>query len=74
MFDKHDCRGADSMKREKLKAFLSKIPFLTLPLLLGALYLSTHEVSSSAVLKEAEKIYIIDKTGERWATRFQTAA
>jgi hypothetical protein len=54
------------MKREKLKAFLSKIPFLTLPLLLGALYLSTHEVSSSAVLKEAEKIYIVDKTGERW--------
>lgn len=54
------------MKRGKLKAILSKIPFLILPLLLGVLYLSTHEIGSSAVLKEAEKIYIVDRTGERW--------
>ena len=54
------------MKSGKLKAFLSKIPFVILPLLLGALYLSTHEIGSSAVLKEAEKIYIVDRTGERW--------
>jgi hypothetical protein len=54
------------MKTGKLKAILSKIPFMILPLLLGALYLSTHEIGSSAVLKEAEKIYIVDRTGERW--------
>jgi hypothetical protein len=54
------------MRTGRLKALLSKTPFLLLPLLLGALYLSTHEVSSSVVLKEAEKIYIVDKTGERW--------
>ena len=54
------------MKRGKLKAFLSKIPFLVPPLFLGALYLSTHEIGASAVLKEADKIYIVDRTGERW--------
>jgi hypothetical protein len=54
------------MKRGKLKAILSKIPFVILPLLLGVLYLSTHEIGSSAVLKEADKIYIVDRTGERW--------
>ena len=64
--EKNGCLGADSMKKRKLKAILSKTPFLILPLLLGALYLSTHEIGSSAVLKEAEKIYIVDRTGERW--------
>ena len=54
------------MKRGKLKAILSKIPFVILPLLLGVLYLSTHEIGSSAVLKEGDKIYIVDRTGERW--------
>jgi hypothetical protein len=54
------------MKSGKLKAFVSRIPFVILPLALGALYLSTHEIGSSAVLKEAEKIYIVDRTGERW--------
>jgi hypothetical protein len=66
MHEKHGCRGANSMKTGKLKAILSKTPFVILPLLLGALYLSTHEIGSSAVLKEAEKIYIVDRTGERW--------
>ena len=54
------------MSTGRLKALFSKTPFLILPLLLGALYLSTHESGSSAVLKEAEKIYIVDRTGERW--------
>ena len=54
------------MKRAKLKAFLAKMPFLILPLLLGVLYLSTHEIGSSPVLKEAEKIYIVDRTREQW--------
>jgi hypothetical protein len=54
------------MKSWKLKAFVSRIPFVILPLALGALYLSTHEIGSAAVLKEAEKIYIVDRTGERW--------
>jgi hypothetical protein len=50
------------MRTGRLKALFSKTPFLILPLLLGALYLSTHESGSSAVLK----VYIVDRTGERW--------
>jgi hypothetical protein len=49
------------MRTGRLKALFSKTPFLILPLLLGALYLSTHESGSSAVLKD-----IVDRTGERW--------
>ena len=54
------------MRTGRLKALFSKTPFVILPLLLGILYLSTHEIGSSAVLKDAEKIYIVDRTGERW--------
>lgn len=39
---------------------------MILPLFPGILYFSTHEIGSSAVLKEAEKVYIVDRTGERW--------
>ncbi|MES0395949.1 MAG: hypothetical protein ABUK17_00245 [Syntrophobacteria bacterium] len=54
------------MRTGRLKTLLSSTPFVILPLLLGALYLSTHEIGASAVLKEADKIYIVDRTGERW--------
>jgi hypothetical protein len=54
------------MRAGRFKVLLSKTPFVILPLLLGVLYLSTHEIGSSVVLKEAEKIYIVDRTGERW--------
>ncbi|MGD8923507.1 MAG: hypothetical protein PVG64_01185, partial [Syntrophobacterales bacterium] len=54
------------MNRKSFAAIASKLPFVLLPLLLGVLYLSTHEIGSSAVLKDAEKIYIVDRTGERW--------
>jgi len=54
------------MNRKSFAAIASKLPFVLLPLLLGVLHLSTHEIGSSAVLKDAEKIYIVDRTGERW--------
>jgi len=54
------------MHNRTLKALFSKIPFILLPLLLGVLYFATHETGSSIVIKEAEKIYIVDRTGERW--------
>lgn len=45
----------------------SKIPFVLLPLLLGLMYVATHEFGSSAVvIKEVAKTYIVDRTGERW--------
>jgi hypothetical protein len=66
MCNKNGCGGANSMKTGKLKAIVFKILFVILPLVLGAFYLSTHQTGSSAVLKEAEKVYIVDRTGERW--------
>lgn len=54
------------MHTGRLRALLSKTPFVILPLFLGILYFATHESGSSVVLKEAEKVYIVDRTGERW--------
>ena len=54
------------MRTARLRSICFKIPFVILPLLLGVLYLSTHQIGSSAVLREAEKVYIVDRTGERW--------
>ena len=54
------------MKRGKIKALGSKTPFVLLPLLLGIMYVATHKFGSSAVVKEAGKTYIVDRTGERW--------
>ena len=55
------------MKRGRLNtSVVSKIPFVVLPLLLGAMYFATHEFGSSAVIKEVGKTYIVDRTGERW--------
>jgi len=39
---------------------------MILPLILVLFYFATHETGSSVVLKDAEKIYIVDRTGERW--------
>jgi hypothetical protein len=50
----------------KFRALVSKIPFVLLPLALVVLYFATHETGSSVVLKDAERIYIVDRTGERW--------
>lgn len=54
------------MNGYKLRALLSKISIVILPLLLILLYLATHETGSSVVLKDSERIYIVDRTGERW--------
>ena len=54
------------MKRGNFKRVLSKIPFVLLPILLGLMYVATHEFGTSAVIKEVGKTYIVDRTGERW--------
>jgi hypothetical protein len=54
------------MNRGKLRALASKIPFVLLPLLLGIMYVATHEFGSSAVIKDVGRTYIVDRTGERW--------
>ena len=58
--------GVGSMKRGKLRALVSKIPFVLLPFALGLMYVATHEFASSAVINQDKKIYIVDRTGERW--------
>jgi hypothetical protein len=45
---------------------MSKLPIVLLPLLLVVFYFSIHYTSSSVVIKEDERIYIVDRTGERW--------
>ena len=54
------------MITSNLKTLASKIPFLLLPLALVVLYFATHETDSAVVIREAEKIYIVDRTGEHW--------
>ena len=54
------------MNDHKLRAVLSKISIVILPLLLILFYFATHETGSSVVLKDAERIYIVDRTGEPW--------
>jgi len=54
------------MSNRRLKAFLSRAPLIILPLILVLFYFATHETGSSVVLKDAESIYIVDRTGERW--------
>ena len=54
------------MNTARVKALLSRIPIVLLPLVLVVFYFSIHETSSSAVIKEDERIYIVDRTGERW--------
>ena len=54
------------MRTGKLKALMSRLPIVLLPLLLVAFYFSIHETASSLVIKEDERIYIVDRTGERW--------
>jgi hypothetical protein len=54
------------MKGYKIRASLSKILLLIPPFLLILFYFATHETGSSVVLKDAERIYIVDRTGERW--------
>jgi hypothetical protein len=58
--------GVSSMKIGKLRALVSKIPFVLLPIALGLMYVATHEFGSSAVIKQDKKVYIVDRTGERW--------
>ena len=54
------------MRTGRLKALMSRLPIVLLPLLLVAFYFSIHETASSLVIKEDERIYIVDRTGERW--------
>jgi hypothetical protein len=54
------------MRTARLKALMSKLPIVLLPLLLVVFYFSIHDTSSSVVIKEDERIYIVDRTGERW--------
>ena len=54
------------MNTVRVKALLSRLPIVLLPLLLVVFYFSIHETSSSAVIEEDERIYIVDRTGERW--------
>jgi hypothetical protein len=54
------------MSTGRLKALLSKTPLVMLPLILVLFYFATHETGSSVVLRDAERIYIVDRTGERW--------
>jgi hypothetical protein len=54
------------MSTGRLKAVLSKTPLVMLPLILVLFYFATHETGSSVVLRDAERIYIVDRTGERW--------
>ncbi|NIQ89935.1 MAG: DUF3179 domain-containing protein [Deltaproteobacteria bacterium] len=54
------------MRTGRLKALMSRLPIVLLPLLLVVFYFSIHETSSSLVIKEDERIYIVDRTGERW--------
>ena len=58
--------GVGFMKKGKLRALVSKVPFVLLPFGLGLMYVATHEFGSSAVIKQDKKIYIVDRTGERW--------
>lgn len=54
------------MRTGRLKALMSRLPIVLLPLLLVVFYFSIHETSSSLVIKEDERIYIVDRTGQRW--------
>jgi hypothetical protein len=54
------------MRTGRLKALMSRLPIVLLPLLLVAFYFSIHETASSLVIKEDERIYIVDRTGKRW--------
>ena len=54
------------MRTGRLKALLLKTPLVMLPLILVLFYFATHETGSSAVLKDTARIYIVDRTGERW--------
>ena len=54
------------MNTARVKALLSRTPIVLLALLLVVFYFSIHETSSSVVIEENERIYIVDRTGERW--------
>ena len=54
------------MNTATVKGLILRLPIVLLPLLLVVFYFSIHETSSSAVIKENERIYIVDRTGERW--------
>ncbi len=54
------------MDTARVKALMSRLPIVLLPLLLVVFYFSIHETSSSVVIKEDERIYIVDRTGDRW--------
>lgn len=54
------------MNTARVKALMSRIPIVIPPLLLVVFYFAIHETASSVVIKEDERIYIVDRTGERW--------
>jgi len=54
------------MSAGRLKGFFSRAPLILLPLILVLFHFATHETGSSVVLKDAERIYIVDRTDERW--------
>ena len=54
------------MNTARVKALISRIPIVIPPLLLVVFYFAIHETASSVVIKEDERIYIVDRTGQRW--------
>ena len=54
------------MHTSRARALISRMPIVVLPLLLVIFYFAIHDTSSSVVMKEDERIYIVDRTGQRW--------